>query len=154
LIRSDSAWLRVEAVGKTSPVFFTVEENSKMSSFSLVAVLQVIIAIGLLNVWLLRVRSATAFRGGTARSLKEEFATYGLGGWVFYLVGFLKVGSALLLLAGLWIDLLVVPAAAIVLVLMLGALAMHVKIKDPPLKFLPAFLMLLMSATVLALSLS
>lgn len=124
-----------------------------MSSFAFAEVLQVIVAIGLLNVWLVRARSATAYRGGAARSLREEFAAYGLPGWVFYLVGVLKIGSALLLLAGLWIEALVAPAAAVVLVLMAGALIMHMKVKDPPLKSLPALLMLLMSAAVIALTL-
>jgi hypothetical protein len=41
-----------------------------------------------------------------------------------------------------------------VVLLMLGALAMHLKVKDPPLKSLPAFLMLAMSAALLILSIT
>jgi uncharacterized membrane protein YphA (DoxX/SURF4 family) len=124
-----------------------------MSAFPFAIVLQVIIAAGLLNVWLIRAGWATSYRGGGARSLREEFAEYGLGKLMFYAVGVLKVGAALLLLVGIWIDELVAPAAALVVVLMLGALAMHIKIKDPPKKSLPAFLMFLMSAALLALAL-
>ena len=40
--------------------------------------LQLIVAVGILNVWLLRSGRATPFRGGDARSLREEFAAYGL----------------------------------------------------------------------------
>jgi hypothetical protein len=47
----------------------------------------------------------------------------------------------------------VLPAAAVVAVLMVGALVMHVKVKDPAIKSLPAFLMLIMSAGLCALAL-
>lgn len=122
--------------------------------FPISMILQVVVALGLLNVWLVRAGSATSFRGGDARSLKEEFAAYGLPDFFFYLVGALKVGSAVMLIAGIWIDALVMPAAAIVAVLMVGALVMHAKVKDPAIKSLPAFLMLVMSVSLLVLGLT
>ena len=121
--------------------------------FSISVVLQVVMALGLLNVWLVRTGSATPYRGGDARSLKEEFAAYGLPDFFFYLVGLLKVGSAIMLIAGIWIDGLVLPAAALVAVLIVGALVMHIKVKDPAIKSLPAFLMLVMSVSLLVLEL-
>lgn len=121
--------------------------------FSISTILQVVVALGLLNVWLVRAGSATSYRGGDARTLKEEFAAYGLPDFFFYLVGALKIGSAVMLIAGIWIDELVMPAAAIVVVLMVGALVMHIKVKDPAVKSLPAFLMLLMSGSLLVLKL-
>jgi len=54
--------------------------------------LQLIVAVGILNVWMLRSRRATPFRGGDARSLREEFAAYGLPFWFMCVVGALKVG--------------------------------------------------------------
>lgn len=122
-------------------------------SFSISTLLQVVVALGLLNVWLVRAGSATSYRGGDARSLKEEFAAYGLPDFFFYLVGALKIGSAAMLIAGIWNESLVMPAAAIVAILMVGALVMHVKVKDPAVKSLPAFLMLVMSASLLLLEL-
>jgi hypothetical protein len=116
-----------------------------MSAVSISTVLQVVIALGLLNVWMVRPGKATSYRGGNAKTLKEEFAAYGLPDAAFYVVGALKVLSAVALIAGIWIPALVLPAAAVVAVLMLGALAMHLKVGDPALKSLPAFLMLLMS---------
>ena len=124
-----------------------------MSSFVISTVLQVVVALGLLNVWLVRAGASTAYRGGSAQSLREEFAAYGLPDWTFYVVGFLKVTSAVLLIAGIWIPALIVPPAAIVAVLMIGALAMHAKVRDPLTKSLPAFLMLVMSAAILLLHL-
>lgn len=111
-------------------------------------VLQVLIALGLLNVWLLRARSATSYRGKEAQTLKEEFAAYGLPDIAFTVVGALKIGSAIALLAGIWIHQLVLPAALVIVFLMLGALAMHAKVKDPLQKSLPAALMLLLSGSL------
>jgi hypothetical protein len=116
----------------------------------LVLILQVIVALGLLNVWLLRFNKSTAYRGGAAQTMREEFAAYGLPVWFCYLVGFLKVTSALALLAGFFLPELVFPAAAIIAVLMAGALAMHVKVKDPAIKSLPALLVLVMCLVILA----
>ncbi len=124
-----------------------------MPPVTISTVLQLLVALGLLNVWLLRSKSATAYRGGEARSLKEEFAAYGLPEMAFYGVGLLKVGSAILLILGIWIGGLVLPAATVVAVLMVGALAMHIKVGDPAIKSLPALLMLLMSAALGAMEL-
>jgi len=110
--------------------------------------LQVIVSLGLLNVWLLRRGSATAYRGGDAKTLKDEFATYGLPAPMFYIVGGLKITCGVLLLVGLAYQPVVLPAAAVVAVLMAGAVAVHAKVGDPVSKFVPAALMLAMSAAI------
>ena len=124
-----------------------------MSTFTISTALQIIVALGLLNVWLVRSRAATAYRGGSAQSLKDEFVTYGLPDWTYYVVGFLKVGSAVLLILGIWVKspYLVQIPALIVAGLMVGALAMHAKVKDPLTKSVPALLMLLMCIGILLL---
>jgi hypothetical protein len=122
-----------------------------MASFSVSTMLQVVVGLGLLNVWLVRAKSSTAFRGGSAQSLREEFAAYGLPHWFFLLIGALKIGSGVLLLVGIWVPEVVRPAAATVAVLMVGALAMHAKVKDPLIKSLPALLMLLMTVALVLL---
>ena len=114
--------------------------------------LQVIVGLGLLNVWLLRRQSATAYRGGDAKNLKDEFATYGLPAPMFYVVGGLKIVCGVLLLVGLAYAPVVLPAAAVVAVLMAGAVAMHLKVGDPVSKFVPAALMLAMSAAICVIS--
>lgn len=106
------------------------------------ALLQITISLGILNVWLVRNRKATPYRGGKALNLKEEFATYGLPDWVFYLIGFSKVSSALLIFTGLWVTGVLLPATVVLAVLMIGALAMHLKVKDPFSKSIPAITML------------
>jgi len=110
--------------------------------------LQVVIALGLANVWILRFGKPTAWRGGEATSMREEFAVYGLPGWFMMVVGFLKLLCAALLIAGIWIPVLVQPAALVIAVLMLGAIAMHVKVRDPLLRSLPALSVLVMALIV------
>jgi len=122
-----------------------------MEWLSLASLLQLIVGLGLFNVWLVRGRSATSYRGGAAQTLQEEFATYGLPGFAFYLVGALKIGAALVLIAGVWIALPVRAAAGLVAALMIGAIAMHFKVGDPLMKSLPAALMLALSAAIVAL---
>ncbi len=110
--------------------------------------LQLIVAFGLLNVWVIRSTQETPYRGSNASSLKNEFIAYGLPLWAFYVVGFIKISAALLLLLGLWIPFLVFPAALVVSILMIGALCMHIKVKDPVKKSLPALLMLFFSICI------
>ena len=111
-------------------------------------VLQVIVALSLLNVWLLRFRRSTAYRGGNAQSMREEFAFYGLPGWFIYVMGTLKIGASVCLFAGIWFRGLVWPAAFLVCILMCGALAMHMKVRDPWMKSLPAVIVLALSVTI------
>ena len=89
--------------------------------------LQLIVALGILNVWLLRPGKATPFRGGEAKNLREEFAAYGLPFW------FHGVAQ---------------PAAIGLGALMLGAFVMHLKVKDPIKKALPSIAVLAMSAAI------
>lgn len=108
-------------------------------------ILQLLVAFGLLNVWVIRSNLVTPYRGSNSCSLKSEFAAYGLPLWSFYVVGFIKISAALLLLLGLWIPFLVFPSALVVSLMMLGAVYMHIKVRDPFKKVLPALIMLLLS---------
>jgi uncharacterized membrane protein YphA (DoxX/SURF4 family) len=119
---------------------------------TIASVLQILVGLGLLNVWLLRRQSATAYRGGSAKNLKEEFAAYGLPAPMFYIVGGLKIICGVLLLVGLAYPPVVLPAAAVVAVLMVGAVAMHLKVGDPVTKYVPATLMLAMSGAICVIS--
>jgi hypothetical protein len=104
--------------------------------------LKLIVALGILNVWLLRSGKATAYRGKQAQTLREEFAVYGLPSPVFYLIGFLKISFALALLVSLGLPSLAQPAAIGMATLMLGAFIMHLKVKDPLSKALPSLAVL------------
>ena len=114
-----------------------------------IQVFQGLIALSLLLVWLVRPRLETAYRGGNAKNMKEEFAVYGLPYWFMILIGILKVGFALLLIVGLWVPSLTLISAIAIALLMVGALSMHIKVKDPLKKSLPAFTLLVLSAVVI-----
>lgn len=110
--------------------------------------LQLFVAFGLLNVWIIRSHHKTPYRGSNSSSLKNEFAAYGLPLWSFYVIGFIKITSALLLLVGLWIPFLIFPSAFVISLVMLGAVSMHIKVRDPLKKVLPALIMLFFSIVI------
>jgi uncharacterized membrane protein YphA (DoxX/SURF4 family) len=112
------------------------------------AVVQVIIAAGIYNVWILRFGKPTHWRGGAARNMKEEFAVYGLPAWLVSVVGLMKLLCATLLIVGVFVPALSRPAAVGLAVLMLGAVTMHLKVGDPPRKSLPALAMLALCLVV------
>ena len=114
----------------------------------LLIALKLIVALGILNVWLLRRDKSTAYRGKDAKTLREEFAVYGLPFPIFCLIGVLKVGLALALVASLWNPSLAQPAAVGMGVLMLGAFFMHLKVKDPISKALPSLAVLAMCVAI------
>lgn len=107
--------------------------------------LQVIIALGIYNVWLIRPGKPSRWRGGAAGSLSEEFEIYGLPPWAMGLVGALKILFATLLIVGIWYPPIVEPAATGMAVMMAGAVSMHLKVDDPLKRALPACTMLILS---------
>lgn len=112
---------------------------------------QLIIALGIYNVWLLRYNKASPFRGGNANSMTEEFRVYGLPDWSLPVVMVLKLGLATALLLGIWQPPLVLPAAAGMAILMLGAVSMHCKARDPIRKATPAATLLLLCLIIIGL---
>ncbi|HKL36030.1 MAG TPA: DoxX family protein [Salegentibacter sp.] len=112
-------------------------------------ILQLIVGLGILNVWFLRFNKSTVYRGGEAANMKDEFKAYGLPEQTVYLVGFVKVTLALMLIAGIWLENLVDPAAIGLAAMMVGAIAMHLKIKDTFKQTLPAISLLLICLVIL-----
>jgi hypothetical protein len=109
----------------------------------LASIIQIIIALGIFNVWIFRYSKESTWRGGNAKNMKEEFRVYGLPEWFIGLIGFLKLLLASLLIVSIWFPVLKIPAAIGIAVLMLGAILMHFKVKDPLKKSLPAATMFL-----------
>ena len=99
---------------------------------------QTVAAIWILNVWFNRFSKDTGYRGGDAKNMKEEFAVYGMSEKTMYAVGATKVSLAGLMLLGHWMPKLVRPASSGLAAFMLGAIAMHIKVKDPMKRALPA----------------
>ena len=116
---------------------------------TLLMILQLIIAIGLINVWLFRFNKATDYRGGSATNMKEEFIAYGLPVWLMYFVGTLKVSIALMLIISFWVEQLLLYNLIALALLMIAAVLMHVKVKDPIKKSYPALSILFMIALIM-----
>ncbi len=111
---------------------------------------QIIIALGIFNVWLIRRGRSTPYRPDGAANLAEEFRRYGLPDWARVAIGTTKVALAILLLIGLVVTPVTLPAAALMSVLMAGAIVAHLKVRDPLTKAAPAAIMLLLSLVVVA----
>lgn len=116
---------------------------------TLIMILQLVIAIGLINVWLLRFNKATDYRGGDAKNMKEEFIAYGLPVWLMYLVGAMKIAIAFMLVLSFWVEQLLLYNLIALASLMIAALMMHVKVKDPIKKSYPALSILFMIALIM-----
>ncbi len=114
-----------------------------------IMILQLIISIGLINVWLFRFNKATEYRGSTAQNMKEEFIAYGLPEWSMYLVGFLKVAIAIMLIVSIWVEVLLLYNLIVLAGLMIAAVFMHLKVKDPIKKSYPALSILFMIALIM-----
>lgn len=106
---------------------------------------QTVAALWILDVWFRRFDKDTGYRGGDATNMREEFEEYGLSKNVMYAVGTVKVSLALMMLAGHAVPKLTRPASTGLAVLMLGAVGMHVKVKDPVKRAMPAITVLTLS---------
>lgn len=114
----------------------------------LIIAFKLIVGLSILNVWLLRSSKKTIWRGGDADNLKEEFKAYGLPKWFMWTIGSLKILLAVALLASIHFAELEMYAAYGIAFLMLGAVGMHIKVKDPLKKSFPAFSFLVLSLAI------
>ena len=87
-------------------------------------IVQMTIATVIFFVWTIRFNRDTNYRGGNAKSMREEFRVYGLPDWALPLVGSTKIALAVTLVAGIWIPLPVKTAALFMAALMAGAVYM------------------------------
>ena len=117
---------------------------------TLTILINLVVALTLINVWTIRFNKATIYRGGNASSMKEEFALYGLPGWFMYIIGALKIILSISLIMGIWMPELNIYSYVSLSVLMIGAIAMHLKAKDPIIKSVPAFFVLTLLLTLIS----
>ena len=112
-------------------------------------VVQVFIAIAMFDVWLFRYDRPQRARGGDARNMVEEFRVYGLPDWFRNVVRVLKLGAGTLMVVGIWSTSAALVAGTVLVVLMGGAILMHVKVRDPFFKSMPATLFFVLSGLVM-----
>ncbi len=117
--------------------------------------IKIITALGIFNVWLLRYNKNTEYRGGNAKSLKEEFKTYGLNSWFMYLIGAIKIGISILFIVSCFnifskmLDTTIFYASVVMSLIMIGAILMHIKVNDPFKKSVPAITMLTLYSIII-----
>ena len=110
--------------------------------------IKIISALGIFNVWMIRYNKMTEYRGGNAKSMKEEFETYGLKSWHMYIIGAIKIIISILFIISCFskeiniLDFAVFYGSAIMSIIMIGAILMHLKVNDPFKKSIPAITML------------
>ncbi|RFP65764.1 hypothetical protein D0N36_07485 [Hymenobacter lapidiphilus] len=106
---------------------------------TLVILAQLIIAASIVIVWVFRFDNIVL-----------EFKQYGLPDLVRNMVGAAKIALATLLVAGIWYPQLVLVPALLMALLMVGAQLAHIKVRNPFIKYVPSFLLLLLSLFVAA----
>ena len=113
--------------------------------------IQIIIAIGIFNVWVIKLNKSSIYRGGDSKNMESEFRAYCFKSFFMKIIGFLKLSLACLLVAGIWFPNLVDVSAFFMGCLMIGAIGAHVKINDSLIKSLPAFIILSLSSILIIL---
>ena len=107
----------------------------------IVVLAQITIALSIVVVWVFRFDN-----------IVKEFKQYGLPDLVRNMVGATKIALATLLVAGIWFPQLVLVPALLMAFLMLGAQLAHLKVRNPWYKYVPSFVLLLLSLFVAAAS--
>jgi hypothetical protein len=109
---------------------------------------KIIVGISILNVWLLQQNKPTRWRGGDAKTIVEEFKVYGFSKNFCYLIGFLKVSLAIILMASIQFEMLTLIGSLGLSALLAGSILMHIIVKDVWYKSFPAFLFIVMNLII------
>tara|TARA_B100001093_G_scaffold347651_1_gene332285 strand:- start:20768 stop:21145 length:378 start_codon:yes stop_codon:yes gene_type:complete len=105
--------------------------------------LQLIVGISILSVWLLHAHVPTNFRVGQAQTLREEVTEAGLPDYVYDVMRIVKPIFAFFLIMGILWNPITLPCMAFTTIFMVGAVVMHIKVKDNLFKMIPALTLLL-----------
>ena len=105
--------------------------------------LQLIVGISILSVWLLHAHVPTNFRVGQAQTLREEVTEAGLPDYVYDVMRIVKPIFAFFLIMGILWNPITLPCMAFTTIFMVGAVGMHIKVKDSLFKMIPALTLLL-----------
>jgi predicted neutral ceramidase superfamily lipid hydrolase len=98
---------------------------------------QIVIALSICFVWIFRFDN-----------IVKEFKQYGIPDLARNLVGATKIALSTLLVAGIWYESLVLIPALLMAFLMVCAQVAHIKVKNPWNKFVPSFILLILSLFV------
>ncbi|PQB06719.1 hypothetical protein BST83_05795 [Polaribacter filamentus] len=109
---------------------------------------KITVGISILNVWLLQQNKPTRWRGGDAKTIVEEFKVYGFSKNFCYVIGFLKVSLAIILMASIQFEMLTLIGSLGLSALLAGSILMHIIVKDVWYKSFPAFLFIVMNLII------
>ena len=98
---------------------------------------QIIIAVSIIIVWVFRFDN-----------IVKEFKQYQISDLLRSMVGAAKIAISTLLIAGIWYPALVLIPALIMAFLMICAQIAHIRVKNPLIKYVPSFFLLLLSLFV------
>ena len=98
---------------------------------------QIVIALSVCFVWIVRFDN-----------IVKEFKQYGISDLVRNLVGATKIALSTLLITGIWYGSLVLVPALLMAFLMVCAQIAHIRAKNPWFKFVPSFILLILSLFV------
>ena len=110
-----------------------------MDNASIVA--QLIVSISVISVWVFRYNNIVL-----------EFKQYGISNLTRNIVGASKISLATILILGVWYKELLVVSSLLMAFLMICAQFYHIKVRNPWLKYIPSFILLLLSLFIAAVN--
>ena len=110
-----------------------------MDNASIVA--QLIVSISVISVWVFRYNNIVL-----------EFKQYGISNLLRNIVGASKISLATILILGVWYKELLVVSSLLMAFLMICAQFYHIKVRNPWLKYIPSFFLLLLSLFIAAVN--
>ena len=102
---------------------------------------QLIVSISVISVWVFRYDNIVL-----------EFKQYGISNLLRNIVGASKISLATILILGVWYKELLVVSSLLMAVLMICAQFYHIKVRNPWLKYIPSFILLLLSLFIAAVN--
>ena len=98
---------------------------------------QIVIAVSVINVWVFRFDN-----------IVKEFKQYGLSDTLRNIVGAFKISLSTLLIVGIFYEDVILVSSLSMAFLMICAQIAHIKARNPLMKYVPSFILLLLSLLV------
>lgn len=106
-------------------------------------ILQVLLGLGFLMF---------GYQKFTSEDMKQGFEYFGYGQGFRIFTGFFEMLSAIVIIAGIWIEPLAAIGGIMIVVIMIGAIITHVKIKDKVKNMSMPFILLVLGVVVVIMN--
>ena len=114
--------------------------------------LQVFVALVVFNVWTFRAEKPTNYRGGSAKTLREEFIEFGLSEKIYMITSLSKPTLSVALIVAIFIPIITIPVALAMTFFMAAALVMHYRVRDELIKFVAPGVIFLCCVAIIVVS--